>query len=184
MHCGGRSTGGKAAKTETLGPRSPKSAIDTALANPSPSAPFQGEQSWLPPICRDASQETAFGRSFFCLAVPALTRVAGIQLNERVSLPRLAKAVSVSAPDIVPIRTKRGKAVGRLYSARRFCFPRKTAQQHAELFSKYSSPGATSSAGPSAALRSIVTYPCTSPAKRSSTRALCAISPTTAPALD
>jgi|ERR1700723_964876 hypothetical protein len=34
------------------------------------------------------------------VAVPDLTRIAGIQLNERVSLRRRAKAVTGSAPDI------------------------------------------------------------------------------------
>ena len=54
--------------------------------------------------------------------VPELTRNVGIQLNERLSLRRSAIALSVSAPDIVPIRTQHGKAVGRSYSARRPSF--------------------------------------------------------------
>jgi hypothetical protein len=54
--------------------------------------------------------------------VPELTRNVGIQLNERLSLQRSAIALSVSAPDIVPIRTQHGKAVGRSYSARRPSF--------------------------------------------------------------
>jgi hypothetical protein len=53
--------------------------------------------------------------------VPELTRSAGIQLNERVPLRRKAKAIAWSAPDIAPIRTQHGEAVGRFYSARRLC---------------------------------------------------------------
>ena len=44
--------------------------------------------------------------------VPELTRSADIQLNERVSLRRKAKAIALSAPDIAPIRTQHGEAVG------------------------------------------------------------------------
>ena len=54
-------------------------------------------------------------------AVPKLTRSIGIQLNERASLRRHAKTIAWSAPDIVPIRTQHGEAVGRSYSVRRFC---------------------------------------------------------------
>jgi hypothetical protein len=40
-------------------------------------------------------RETAFGRSF-CLAVPELTRSADIKLNERVSLQRPFKLLTLS----------------------------------------------------------------------------------------
>jgi hypothetical protein len=38
--------------------------------------------------------------------VPELTRNVGINLNERLSLRRKAKAIAWSAPDIAPIRTQ------------------------------------------------------------------------------
>jgi hypothetical protein len=53
--------------------------------------------------------------------VPELTRSSGIQLNERVSLRRAAKAASVSCTGYVPHRTQQGNAAGRLYSALRLC---------------------------------------------------------------
>jgi hypothetical protein len=46
--------------------------------------------------------------------VPELTRNVGINLNERLSLRRKAKAIAWSAPDIAPIRTQHSEAVGRI----------------------------------------------------------------------
>jgi hypothetical protein len=45
-------------------------------------------------------------------SVPELTRSAGIQLNDRVSLRRSPDAISVSAPDIAPSGPTHGEAVG------------------------------------------------------------------------
>jgi hypothetical protein len=53
-------------------------------------------------------------------SVPELTRITGIQLNKRVSLRRRAKAASLFGTGYCRhIRTQRGEAVGRSYSARR-----------------------------------------------------------------
>jgi hypothetical protein len=55
-------------------------------------------------------------------SVPELTRITGIQLNKRVSLRRRAKAASLFGTGYCRhIRTQRGEAVGRSYSARRLC---------------------------------------------------------------
>jgi len=45
--------------------------------------------------------------------VPELTRSADIKLNERLLLRLHRRSLSVSAPDISPIRTHRGEAVRR-----------------------------------------------------------------------
>jgi hypothetical protein len=79
----------------------------------------------------EAPAETAF-EAVFCLPVPELTRSVGINLNERLSLRRRAKAPSVSAPDIVPIiRTHPWRSRRAITFRSVALFPRKVAE-HAD----------------------------------------------------
>jgi hypothetical protein len=86
---------------------------------------------------------------------PYSVRAARERLSQAVS--RLAHDASLtwSAPDIVPIRTQHGKAVGRLYSACGFVFLGRSST--CRRLRQHSNPGATSSAAPSAGQRSIAT---------------------------
>jgi hypothetical protein len=56
--------------------------------------------------------------------VPELTNIAEIKLNARVLLRGLHQQLRLILTGQFPqVRAHRGKAVGRLYSARRLCFP-------------------------------------------------------------